>query len=91
MKLNGISELFKKYVTGEKVTVRLFSALFITCSIFLSFSKYDFTSEDYFKNIVYKWTSGQYVKGILKSGLVQTHLPALVKEDLLGVYPMFTI
>jgi len=48
-------------------------------------------TEDYFKNLVYKWTSGQYVKGILNSGLVQAHLPALVKEDLLGVYPMFTI
>ena len=48
-------------------------------------------TEDYFKNLVDKWTSGQYVKGILNSGLVQAHLPALVKEDLLGVYPMFTI
>ncbi len=48
-------------------------------------------TKDYFENLVHKWTSGQYVKGILNSGLVQAHLPALVKEDLLGVYPMFTI
>ena len=48
-------------------------------------------TQEYCKSLICHWIAGKYVKGILNPGLVQAHLPALVKEDLLGIYPMFTI
>ncbi len=51
MNSEELKVILKKKITGEKVAVRLFSALFITCAIFMTVNaKFDFTSKDYFLN-----------------------------------------
>ena len=52
MKFKEFSETLKKTLSAEKITVRLFSALFITCAVFMAINaKTDFTSAQYFKNV----------------------------------------
>ncbi len=51
MKFKEFIDVCKEKITGEKIAVRIFSALFITCVISMAVnSEYDFTSAEYFIN-----------------------------------------
>ncbi len=48
-------------------------------------------TEDYIRYLVQNFSAGNYVRSIFPSNLIQAHIPNISAEDVVGLYPMFTL